>query len=293
MFRAADRVSQFLLRDVIYDPDRPSDPENVIFRVLLFKIFNKIATWQHIEREIGEIRWEDYDFRRYAGALDAAAGSGPIYAAAYVMPPPQLGEASKHLNHLRLLERMMRSGLPDAVVSADSLQDLYDKLHSYPSLGPFLAFQYTIDLNYSPLVDSDEDDFVVAGPGARDGVRKCFGRSAHGIERDVIRYMVDSQEFHFDRLGLEFDGLFGRRLHLIDCQNLFCEVDKYARVAHPDIVGISGRQRIKQRFRPEAQGPAPMFPPKWELRVPTIYGQSRLFELDPVVPIGGQVALWD
>lgn len=32
-------------------------------------------------------------------------------------------------------------------------------------------------------------------------------------------------------LGLRFRSLAGRRLKLIDCQNLFCEVDKYARVA--------------------------------------------------------------
>src|SRR5258707_9985183 len=40
-----------------------------------------------------------------------------------------------------------------------------------------------------------------------------------------------------------------RRLQLIDCQNLFCEVDKYARVAHPNIAGRTGRTRIKQKFR--------------------------------------------
>ncbi|WP_267883292.1 nucleotide kinase domain-containing protein, partial [Streptomyces sp. NRRL S-37] len=91
-----------------------------------------------------------------------------------------------------------------------------------------------------------EMDFVVAGPGARDGIRKCFGPAADGIEADVIRYMADTQDEHFARLGLAFAGLRGRPLQLIDCQNLFCEVDKYARVAHPDIAGISGRSRIKQ-----------------------------------------------
>ena len=48
--------------------------------------------------------------------------------------------------------------------------------------------------------------------------------------------------------GFSFRGLNGRRLQLIDCQNLFCEVDKYARLAHPEITGYSGRSRIRQRF---------------------------------------------
>ena len=71
-----------------------------------------------------------------------------------------------------------------------------------------------------------------------------------GIEAEVIRYMADTQDEHFARLGLPFAGLRGRRrLQLIDCQNLFCEVGKYARVAHPEALGISGRTRIKQAYR--------------------------------------------
>ena len=72
--------------------------------------------------------------------------------------------------------------------------------------------------------------------------------------------MVDSQEEHFDRLGLPFNGLRGRRLQLIDCQNLFCEVDKYARVAHPDVRGISGRARVEQKYVPDPSPLTAWFP---------------------------------
>jgi len=88
-------------------------------------------------------------------------------------------------------------------------------------------------------------------------------KSAAGIEADIMRYMADHQDEHFARLGLPFGGLRGRPLQLIDCQNLFCEVDKYARVAHPEIVGHSGRSRIKQRFQPVMERVPAWFPPKW------------------------------
>ena len=45
--------------------------------------------------------------------------------------------------------------------------------------------------------------------------------------------MAENQEDEFARRGIEFQTLWGRPLQLIDCQNLFCEVDKYARVYHP------------------------------------------------------------
>ncbi len=60
-----------------------------------------------------------------------------------------------------------------------------------------------------------------------------------------------------------FDDLWGRALQLIDCQNLFCEVDKYARAAHPEVRGLSGRTRIKQRFSPRTEPITAWYPPKW------------------------------
>jgi hypothetical protein len=267
VFRASDRVSQFLIARVQRGPGVSTDAADVVFRTLLFKVFNREDTWSQLESTVGQVSWRTYDYYRYRDALDEAAAKGPIYSAAYVMPPPRLGEARKHANHLRLLEQMMRDGLASQVRSAPSLRAIYETLVSYPGLGPFLSFQYAIDLNYSDLVPFDEDDFVVAGPGAKDGIRKCFGKDSVGIETDVIRYMTETQEEHFTRLGLDFPGLFGRRLHLIDAQNLFCEVDKYARVRHPEIAGISGRSRIKQRYTPGAPLANPVFPRRWGIDI--------------------------
>ena len=61
---------------------------------------------------------------------------------------------------------MIDDGLPGQLARASSLATVYQKILGYPGLGPFLAFQYAIDLNYSTLIDFNESDFVVAGPGA-------------------------------------------------------------------------------------------------------------------------------
>src|SRR5882757_2662938 len=43
-YRASDRVSQYLIRHVIYDGDHSA--QDLVFRIILFKLFNKIETWQ-------------------------------------------------------------------------------------------------------------------------------------------------------------------------------------------------------------------------------------------------------
>jgi hypothetical protein len=261
-FRAADRVSQYLISEVLYTGD--FDPAEVVFRALLFKMFNKVSTWELLTTELGQLTWAEFDHAAYDTVLGRALASGQrLYSAAYVIPPPKFGAVRKHTNHLRLLDHMMSSDLPGQLQDAATMSQAFETLRAFPGMGDFLAFQFLIDLNYSEVLDFDEMDFVVAGPGARDGLRKCFGLQATGIEADLIRYMADAQETHFERLGIDFGGLRGRPLQLIDCQNLFCEVDKYARVAHPDVAGISGRSRIKQKFAAVDQPMPAWFPPKW------------------------------
>jgi hypothetical protein len=261
-YRAADRVSQYLIKEVIYGGSE--DADEVLFRILLFRFFNRIQTWRLLQSTLGELTWAAFRLGRYDGVMSEAVSRGErIYSAAYIVPLPKLGARRKHTNHLMLLQQMLRSGLHDQLQTCASMAQAFHLLRSYPGIGNFLAYQLLIDINYSTVINFDEMDFVVPGPGARDGLHKCFGPEARDIEADLIRYMSDSQEEHFIRLGLGFLGLNGRRLQLIDCQNLFCEVDKYARLAHPEFTGRSGRTRIKQRFTPANDPLTSWFPPKW------------------------------
>ncbi|WP_405284449.1 nucleotide kinase domain-containing protein [Gaopeijia maritima] len=264
-YRAADRVSQYLIRNVIYQTAVPLSDEDLVFRILLFKIFNRIETWELLRSALGPLTWRSFSYERYDTALTEAMASGrSIYSGAYIMPSVRaFGHPRKHRNHLLLIERMMRDGLANTVASAQGMRDVYASLLAYPSIGPFLAYQFAVDINYSELTDFSENDFVVAGPGAKDGIRKAFRDADRYDDADTIRFTTDLQGEEFARRGIEFPNLFGRPLQLIDCQNLFCEVSKYARVRHPNVTGVSGRTRIKQRFTAKGRLPLPWFPPKW------------------------------
>ena len=268
VYRAIDRVSQYLIAEVQAREDRPQAPRELFFRTMLFKIFNRIETWEALEDRFGPLEWRRLDLAKIDQALEELRLRGrKIYSAAYIMPSPALGHARKHSNHLALLKQMMEDRLPERVRQGPSLRSVYELILRYPGLGPFLAFQYTIDLNYSCMLDFEESEFVVAGPGALDGISKCFA-DADGTAEEIIHWVTDRQDAEFRRLGLDFPGLFGRRLQPIDCQNLFCEISKYARAAHPDIGGIANRTRIKQSYRQNARPiPKPMFPERWRINV--------------------------
>jgi hypothetical protein len=170
--------------------------------------------------------------------------------------------------HLNLLARMIADGMPAKTARAKSMAEAFGLLRSYPSIGDFLAYQYVTDLNYSTLTNFSETEFVRAGPGAQEGIGKCF-RSLGGKDPEwIIQRTAAVQADAFATLGLKFRDLWGRPMQWIDCQNLFCEIAKYARVRFPELNGATGRTRIKQKFVASAE-PVDYFPPpKWKLSIP-------------------------
>jgi len=275
-YRASDRVSQYLIRKVIYCGDQSA--EETFFRIMLFKLFNKIETWEKLIAALGEISYKEYNYNLYDNILTQSIDSGrAIYSAAYIMPSggrssKELGK--KHRVHLKLLEQMMQDKLPLKLQEQKSMRKAFDMLLNYPMMGNFLAYQYLIDINYSTITDFNEMDFIVPGPGAKDGIRKCFQDLGGLSEAEIIKLVTDRQEQEFERLGIDFKTLWGRRLQLIDCQNLFCEVDKYSRIFHPEIRGISNRMKIKQKFSEKSGRVQYWYPPKWHLNEKIAAGET-------------------
>lgn len=267
VYRASDRVSQYLIRNVIYSNPQCSI-EDIAFRILLFKLFNKIETWRLLENRFGYLCIENFDISSYREFLDEEMNNGRVlYSNAYMMASGcrEFEVTRKHHAHLLLLERMLKDNIGEKLASCKKMHEAYSLLLTYPLIGQFLAYQYVTDLNYSGLVDFSESEFTMPGPGAKDGIRKCFLSLGGLTEIDIIKLMADRQDYEFQRLGLNFKKLGKRRLQYIDIQNIFCEVDKYCRVAHPELSGVSGRIRIKQKFKANKEPINYTFPPKWNV----------------------------
>jgi hypothetical protein len=230
---------------------------------MLYRLFNRISTWQLLERAHSPICIRTFDSERFGETLDEAINRREsIYTNAFILcANDAFGLRRKHRNHLALVDLMTREELPFRIGQSKSLQEIYELLIAYPLFGPFMAYQLAIDLNYSDLVDFDENDFTMPGPGAIRGIRKCFTDLGTFSRQDVIGWMAERQDLEFDRLNLAFESLFGRPLHAIDCQNLFCEFDKYARVAFPHLA--SNRSQIKTKFKPTTTSIELFYPPKW------------------------------
>jgi hypothetical protein len=97
VYHASDRTSQYLIRHVLYEG--PQSAEEIVFRTLLFKFFNRISTWEALTAQVGPPRWRTFEAERYARVLDTL--KRPIYSGAYDSgqpmgdsPSPNIGDIS-------------------------------------------------------------------------------------------------------------------------------------------------------------------------------------------------------
>ena len=120
-YRASDRVSQYLIKHVIKSGSQKSN--ELFFRIILFKLFNKIGTWKALEKINGEVSFKNYDFETYNDVLKKLKADGTIYSSAYIMASGRssFGYPKKHQNHLKLLERMMSDNLPEKIQHLNNL----------------------------------------------------------------------------------------------------------------------------------------------------------------------------
>jgi len=267
VYRAADRVSQYMIRDVAYKEDSRVTASDRLFQIVAFRTFSRIETWEALTQQLGRAPClEHLKSGEFESALNLAkVKHGGLYTGAFILCANKaFGFDEKHRNHVALFKHMfLVDACADKLLNALSLQAIVKTLETYPLIGPFMAYQIAIDLNYSNLISFNENDYTQAGPGALRGLKKAFVSLGDFSPADAILWMVDRQEEEFRRLELPFNGLFGRRLHGIDCQGLFCELDKYCREAVPELT--SARSRIKAKYASGGGEISLFFPPKWNL----------------------------
>lgn len=282
VYRATDRVSQYLIRRVIYDNLESLSAEDVLLRILVFKIFNKIETWEYLEKVLPEpITIRSFDAHKISLLLSRRQQQVPIFNNAYMMAGSHRlynDLPSKHEKWLTMVQKeFIDARLFERILEADGLETVYDLLRNCSFLGGFLAYQYAIDFNYSPDLNFSEDSFVKAGIGAIRGIRKCFQSYGHTYE-DAIIYVYEHMEQLRERYGYtNFRPLPGHEPTLIDLQNCFCETDKYLRAKIPDLK--IGNIRIKQKYRESDKPIQFYFPAKWGIQMTELCTKPNTKEL--------------
>ncbi|KZV92540.1 hypothetical protein EXIGLDRAFT_614203 [Exidia glandulosa HHB12029] len=292
VYRVLDRCSQYLITHVIEPGSQ--EPDELVFRVLLFNAFHKIETWELLCEHFAPMpSFEDnWNEAKYNGVLSAAKSAGvKLYTGAFQKPSPRVLPLA-HASHMALIAAMM-NGTPNitkVLQDCTSLAECFVYLQSYPGMGPFNTFQLIHDLSYTSVFNFHPGDLVIAGPGSMAGLELCFGKSVNRKTHEAaMRWMAETQAEHFARLELDFAGLGPDKLPMeaLDIEHTLCEFSKYTRE----------RPRGKGSWVPR-EGPPPTenLPKAWahpDRKIPRIapmpkaaekqFIVDKIYEIDKIV----------
>lgn len=282
VYRSLDRVSQYMLKNVIYN-GKEYEPEEMFWRILVFKHFNQIETWELLIKEFGDINFNIYfnEISEFLVETQKLKKDFTPYNNAYMLTAAFLsGNTGKYTNlkgngwkkyqyYFYIFDNeIFQNGFIYDLLKSESLEILYDKVLSITSFADFLSMQFVIDLNYSNLFDFDENSFINSGLGSRRGIDRVCSFSGGVNYEEVIYWVHQNFSGLMKEYGYEFNSLPGRNPSLMDIQNCFCEVDKYLRGIGSVTEGknVSGK-RIKNKFLPNSGEIDYIFPPKWNVEL--------------------------
>lgn len=246
-YRVLDRVSQDLIKQVSNNPISPVDDA---FRTVFYRFFSKPETFNYVEQQLGEPLALEH---LYNGQLEAVltklyTSGATLYTNAFILCANNAyGYSRKYQNHVGLFKDMFHN---DAFIktlsSAREIGEVQAALKRFPLIGDFMSFQLAVDLSYLGSTTYSQNKTVIAGPGALRGIAKAFKSTGGLAASEIIMHCWQNQEAYFNYYSLPFPKLGKRRLDPVDCQGLFCELDKYCRQAKPELK--SSRSKIKQKF---------------------------------------------
>lgn len=250
-FRVLDHGSQFLLK-MMHDLE---DPEERVFLAFLYRYINRPEPFEYFVNRINDLPRRGYIGHLLPACLEDYRAQGrPVFGNAYKM---FVGNENKGWGRLEwVLSHTWTymgpdSDYPRRILAEKDPAKRNAILQEIPRCRGFMSMQIQTDIAYVDETQ-DENDFVIAGPGAKRGASIVAPR------RDPLEVFEWAQLMLLEHP--EEPLLAGDGLTLMDIQNTFCEFSKYHR-------WWSQPERLANfpDYTPAHPGaqPAPILPKHW------------------------------
>lgn len=262
--REHDKETKWVIENICNLPENSMSWASKMCNLILFRLFNKSETCKNfmpLNFDAG-VDWDKISKyfegvpKGYVFFTNAFITVGMKmsccrelgYTSSYKGPLTGLKPEYAVLRYIETLynneEKMVSLG------NCTTAKEFVDCLNSIPALGYFLSYQIFVDYTYCPESLWSENEYVVAGPGARRGLDLVFEDRDGMTYEESLFWLRDNWDEICNWLGLDWyeDELFqdlpehDRYMNVMSLQNCHCEISKYIRA-----VNGTGRPRNKYK----------------------------------------------
>jgi hypothetical protein len=248
--REQDRESRWLIKNIA--KNKNLSYENKILNTILFRLINKSETTEMF----GLLNFEEINYKKIKGQLDLSKKQNPKYVffsnAFFTSGQKNAAKKlfSKEKNQIiriiKLTEHYKKQKIIEKIKEAKNQKQIFEELKNLPGIGIFLAYQIFVDFTYMKKFPFSENEFVIAGPGCKKGLKLIFQNADKMSDEECLFWLRNNQNKLFKRFGYFPKKLFSdlpkfdRYLNVMSLENCMCEFSKYYRA-----LKNQGRPRIR------------------------------------------------
>lgn len=213
VFRILDPGTQFVDNELLPG----TDPATALMRCFLYRHTNLPSAWERFKEETD----------RYPTIPDLAYMTEfwedtKVFSGAYMIyPQSSVPGTNKVKSVVNLTQRLFEEeNLALDFFMADNQKERFATLRRNKGVADFMSMQILTDIGYSEHLQADENEFIVAGPGAKRGAKAVYPNKTPNA---TIHRLTDLWEVD----GSIRLPVIDRSPSLMDVQNTLCEFSKY------------------------------------------------------------------
>lgn len=253
--REQDRQTKYLIRNIIENSRLRL--EDKIINIIMFRYWNMWETMRDlggpwtIEQLNSDATVAEAE-AKYRKFVDVNPKHGFFTRAfftsgAKIQVRRAFGRDNTVIGCFDLARYAIKYNIPGRVLNAPDQKIATEIIKTMPGIANFLGYQIFVDLTYMPEFPFSENEFTVAGPGCKNGLRRLF-MTTDGLNfEECVFWLRDNLPNIAPQLrpmelmtDLPEEDRF---LSVMSLENCLCEFSKYHRA-------YFGQGRPKQKYRP-------------------------------------------
>lgn len=156
-------------------------------------------------------------------------------------------EPNMVLGVFNLAKYMYEKDIPKMCLECENQLDVFMTLNELPGIANFLGYQIFVDLTYIPEFPFSENEFTIAGPGCKKGLKRLIVNPDGLNPEECVFWLRDNIE----KIAPQFKPMNfmtdlpeeERHLTVMSLENCLCEFSKYIRA-------VNKEGRPKQKYIP-------------------------------------------